>query len=253
MQPRIAIPSPTSHDEAYNRLNWPVYAEAIRASGGEPVAVPLNLSDIDLHRLLANINGILLPGSPADVNPALYGHELDKACAPSDPTRERTDRLLLEQAPLFQWPVLAICFGMQMLNVVHGGTLIQDLAVLPVNHPASRAVNIAHTVVIKPESRLASQVDSAESSVTSEGLKLPVNSSHHQAVGMVGKGLAVVARCPQDGVVEAIEPLAHNSNSASPFVVGVQWHPERTVATSATSRALFARLVAEAAHLPQPL
>src|SRR5665213_468726 len=148
MRPRIAIPIPTSHDKAYNRLNWPVYAEAIRASGGDPVAVPLDLSDSDLKALWNAIDGLLLPGCHADVDPALYGQAREEACAPADPQRERTDRFLLEHAEIDRKPVLAICFGMQMLNVVQGGTLIQDLMVLPVNHTAGRSVQVAHTALV---------------------------------------------------------------------------------------------------------
>ena len=198
--------------------------------------------------LVEKTDGILLPGSPADVDPALYGHERQEACALADPERERTDHFLLEDAFRKQEPIFGICFGMQMLNVYRGGTLVQDLIVVPVNHAAARGVYIAHSVSLEPDSALASVVDPEEISVIANQLRLPVNSSHHQAVGIVGQGLVVTARCPVDGVVEAIEaerlPTAVCAKSC---VIGVQWHPERTFATSATSRALFARFVRESA------
>jgi putative glutamine amidotransferase len=139
---------------------------------------------------------------------------------------------------------------MQGLNVWRTGTLVQDLAPLPVNHKAGRAVLVAHTVVVDPKSLLAEVVGSSgelragenvTDSAQMQGPRLDVNSSHHQAVGIVGDGMRVVARSPEDGVVEGIEGTA-----ADHFVLGVQWHPERTYETSAASRALFARFVAEA-------
>jgi putative glutamine amidotransferase len=139
---------------------------------------------------------------------------------------------------------------MQGLNVWRTGTLVQDLAPVPVNHKAGRAVLVAHTVVVAPGSLLTQVVEASgelhgSGNVTGFaqmiGPRLDVNSSHHQAVGIVGDGLRVVARCPEDGVVEGVEGTA-----AEHFVLGVQWHPERTYATSAASRALFARFIAEA-------
>lgn len=249
--PRIAIPIPTSFDLDYNRRNWPAYAAAISAAGGEPVEVPLNLSPHDIATLAATCHAILLPGSPADVDAALYGQQRDPAAAPADPAREAVDRLLLEAAHRLRLPLLCICFGTQFLNVWRGGTLVQDLAPLPVNHSA-RAVAVAHTALIDVGSLLATLVDPAEAAREGEFVRLGVNSSHHQALGIAGADLRVVARCPQDGVVEAVEavfdPGAPTAPEAQHFVLGLQWHPERTAAVSATSRALFTRFVEEAAR-----
>jgi putative glutamine amidotransferase len=246
MTPRIAIPLPTSFDLEYNRQNYASYADAVTASGGEPVPVPLEMEPGELARLAASCDGILLPGSPADVDPAKYGQDRDEATAQADPAREEVDEFLLADAFRLGKPVLGICFGTQMLNVFRGGTLVQDLMVLPVNHPAGRAVMVAHSAAIAPGSLLAASIDSSEASQVDEFLRLPVNSSHHQAVGIAGAGLQVSARCPQDGVVEAIEMAA----AEAPFALGVQWHPERTFATSASSRSLFARFLHAAATRP---
>jgi putative glutamine amidotransferase len=133
---------------------------------------------------------------------------------------------------------------MQGLNVWRGGTLVQHLAPMPVNHKAGR-VAAAHAVVIGPESLLAGIVgDSDEAFVTdsvTNAARMFVNSSHHQAAAVPGDGLRVSARCPEDGVIEAIE-----GTTPGHFVLGVQWHPERTTDSSPASRAIFARLVAEA-------
>jgi len=243
MMPRIAIPHPTSNDEPYNRLNFPAYADAVRACGGEPVEFPLSLSGAEATRLVASCDAILLPGSPADVDPAKYGQAMDEATAPADTARERVDELLLEDAYRLSKPILGICFGLQMLNVFSSGTLVQDLTVMPVNHAAGRSVAVAHTVAVAPESLLAGIVGGVEVPVVDGYGRVPVNSSHHQAVGIAGDGLRVCARCPQDGVVEGLEAAAGDGH----FVLGVQWHPERTFGMSASSRAIFERFVAEAA------
>jgi putative glutamine amidotransferase len=244
MPPRIAIPIPTTSDLPYNQRSWPAYASAVRTHGAEPVEIPLNLSPQELATLIATCDAILLPGSPADVNPARYGQAVEEASSPADLPRETTDLVLLEHASITRKPVLGICFGCQILNVFHGGTLIQDLATIPVNHPSARGVIVAHTAAVAPASLLGSILDPAEAPETDGFLRLPVNSSHHQAIGIAGQELRISARCPQDAVVEAIE----GPDPAEHFVLGIQWHPERTTETSATSRLLFARLVHEAAR-----
>jgi putative glutamine amidotransferase len=243
--PRIAIPTPTSFDLAYNRLNWPAYSEAVAAAGGEAVEVPLGLDMRQVAELAASCQGILLPGSPADVDPARFGQQRDPATAPADLPREQVDELLLDHASAHRKPVLGICFGAQMLNVWRGGALVQDVTILPVNHAAARGVSVAHTALVPLGSLLAGMVSHDEASLQDGFLRLAVNSSHHQAVGILGDGLRVAARCPQDGVVEAIE--MPGGEAAERFVLGIQWHPERTVGSSATSRAIFGRLVREAA------
>lgn len=246
MKPRIAIPTPTSFDHEYNRANLADYVVAVRNAGGEAVEIPLTLSELELRRVADTCEGVLLPGSPADVEPALFGQEKIEATAPADAPRERVDRALLEEAYLVGKPILGICFGTQMLNVWRGGTLVQDLGVMPVNHSAGKAVAIAHSAVVAPASLLAEVLDPAE--VTSDGsaVRLPMNSSHHQAVGVPGESLVVSARCPQDGVIEAVEAPRTEANTQ--FVLGVQWHPERSVGSSATSRAIFSRLIQEASQ-----
>jgi putative glutamine amidotransferase len=250
-KPRIAIPVPTSFDLEYNRASWPQYAAAVERSGAEPVEIPLNQPPAATARLIADCQGILLPGSGADVNPQKYGQQPAEETAPPDPARENVDELLLQDAHNMGKPIFTICFGTQMLNVWRGGTLVQHLTGMPVNHKAGRAVGIAHPAAIASDSLLG-ELAAAQNPPTEAGfLRLPINSSHHQAIGIAGDGLRVTARSPEDGVVEAIE----NTPDAvgGPFVLGVQWHPERTFDDSAASRALFARFVAEAAAwAPKP-
>lgn len=252
MTPRIAIPLPTSTDVSYNQRSWPSYATAVTRSGGEPVAIDLGLPAADVRALVASCDGVLLPGSPADVDPSLYGAERDPATAPADPAREAVDYLLLDEAEKHGKPVLGICFGVQSLNVWRGGLLIQDLTPLPVNHEAGSRVAIAHTAVVAKDSLLASLLTPDEAPEVDGFLRLPINTSHHQSVAAPGEGLRIVARCPDDGVIEAVEMDGDDSvfhvehPEARQFLLGVQWHPERSFEISAASRALFGKLVSEA-------
>ena len=186
---------------------------------------------------------MLLPGSPADVNPQKYGQEPAPECNPADLARENVDELLLQDAHNMGKPILAICFGIQMLNVWRGGTLVQHLTPMPVNHSAGPAVAVAHVAAIAPDSLLAEVLEPALAANPEP--RLPINSSHHQAVGIPGDGLRVTARSTEDAVVEALE----NTPDApgGPFILGVQWHPERSFEADPASRALFTRFIAEAA------
>jgi putative glutamine amidotransferase len=241
-KPHIAIPVPTSGDFAYNQRSWTQYARAVEQSGGVAVEIPLNLAPAAVADWINTCQGVLLPGSPADVNPQKYGEEAVEACAAVDGARENVDELLIQDAHNLYKPVLAICFGVQILNVWRGGTLLQDLTVMPVNHAAGGAVAVAHTAAVARKSLLGGLLDRDEAAESGDFLRLPVNSSHHQAIGIPGDGLRVVGRCPQDGVVEAVE----GGQAEEHFVLGVQWHPERSYESSAASRAIFDRFVAEA-------
>ncbi|MDQ2834035.1 MAG: gamma-glutamyl-gamma-aminobutyrate hydrolase family protein [Acidobacteriota bacterium] len=248
MKPRIAIPVPTSNDAEYNRRSWVQYALAVERSGGEPKEIPLQASPSDIANLINMCQAVLLPGSPADVNPHKFGQERAPECAAADHPRENVDELLIQDAHNLYKPVLGVCFGMQALNVWRGGTLVQDLGIMPVNHAAGPSVAIAHAAAVAEDSVLGRLLTVQEAPENQGYLRLPINSSHHQAIGIPGDGLRVVARCPQDGVVEAVEGgQATVGGGDVHFVLGVQWHPERSYKISAASRAIFARFVAEAA------
>jgi putative glutamine amidotransferase len=250
MKPRIALPIPTTTDLEYNGRSWPAYAKAIEQSGGEPVEIPLNLPEKQVLELARSCQGVCLPGSPADVDPKRYGMDVDPATSPADPAREAVDFLLLDEAAAHAKPVLGICFGVQSLNVWRGGTLVQDLTPMPVNHSAGAKVAIAHTALIAKDSQLASLLDTSEAPEADDFLRLPINTSHHQSVAAPGDGLRIVARCPDDGVVEAVEndPDYRGGETDQPqFLLGLQWHPERSFDISAASRSIFSRLITEAA------
>ena len=173
--------------------------------------------------------------------------------AVADPRRDAIDDLLLADAYKLRKPVLGICYGLQSLNVFRAGSLIQHIPdFLPketrkkVNHAIGKKAEIAHTVEIEPDSMLAEIVATDGQGLTPDARRpvvLPVNSSHHQSADAAGEGLRVVARCPDDDIIEALEGTAPDH-----FVVAVQWHPERSVDADAASRAIFRALVEEASE-----
>jgi putative glutamine amidotransferase len=236
--PRIAIPEPTYTDPAYNSRALPQYIHALHSAGAVPTVIPLTERPDRVARLLASVQGVLLPGSPADIDPQTYDEPRIPACNPPDPARVAVDELLLQDAFNLKKPLLSICYGVQSLNVWRGGSLIQDLpsqSKSAVNHSPGRTISEAHSVRIEPASRLAGLSGAPPAPVF-------VNSSHHQALKTAGDNLRVVAVSPEDGVIEAVE-----LNSPDHFVLGIQWHPERTVTSSALSRAIFASFVHAAA------
>jgi putative glutamine amidotransferase len=235
----IAIPEPTSIDSVYNHEALPAYLSAIRSAGALAVIVPLHESQERVAKLLHSVQGVLLPGSRFDIDPQIYGEERRQECSPSDAARRAVDEVILQEAFCLKKPVLAICGGMQSLNVWRNGALFQDLK-SSVNHRAGREVLAAHQVQVVEKTRLCMILPKADAS------NPHVNSMHHQAVDRVGDNLRVAAFSPQDQVVEAIE-----LDSPDHFVLGVQWHPERTYATSAFSRAIFAAFV-QAATVWEP-
>jgi putative glutamine amidotransferase len=242
MAVRIAIPEPTSIDAEYNQRALPQYVEALKAAGAEPVVVPLSESQERVAKLLASVQGVLLPGSKFDVDPERYGEAREPECGDDDRARGVADELMLRDAFNLRKPILAICHGAQTLNVWRGGALVQDLKTA-VNHQPGREVARAHPVTLTSGSRLSGLVAEADD-VEAGGVE--VNSSHHQAVRTPGDNLRVSAVSPVDGVIEAVE-----LDSPDHFVVGVQWHPERTYAQSGFSQAIFSAFV-EAAERWQP-
>jgi putative glutamine amidotransferase len=234
MSVRIAIPEPTSGDPAYNERSLPPYIAALEAAGATAIVVPLNELQDSVAELLAGVQGILLPGSGYDIDPQRFGEDPIPECGEADPGRTAVDELMLQDAFNLHKPILAICHGAQGLNVWRNGSLIQDLKT-SVNHRPGREVVQAHSIRIEAVSRLASLLPPGGPA------EAQVNSSHHQAIRAPGDNLRVIATSLGDGVIEAVE-----LDSPDHFVLGVQWHPERTYAQSAFSRAIFAAFVGAA-------
>ena len=270
-RPRIAIPMPHSLDPEYAERAIPQYERAVELAGGEPVRIPLGQAASEVIPLIEGCDGVLLPGSKADIDPQRFDATRSPHTADADPRRDTVDDLLLDDAYRLRKPVLGICYGLQSLNVYRAGSLVQHIPeFLPeetrakVNHEAGKKVAVAHTVEIESGSRLAEIVNSELSTpIPGENREghgfsratrvpapdralapagrqviMPVNSSHHQSADVVGDGLRIVARCHEDGIIEALEGTA-----ADHFVLAVQWHPERSVEEDASSRAIFRALV----------
>ena len=244
MAPRIAIPMPHSSDPQYAERAIPQYERAVALAGGEPVRVRLDQSSDEVRKVIELCDGVLLPGSNADVDPARFHAPRSPHTAAADPRRDAVDALLLEDAYKLRKPVLGVCYGLQSLNVYRAGSLVQHIpdflpeaARAKVDHEAGKKVPIAHTVEIEPGSRLAQIVAAknvdAQAPVVPK-LVIPVNSSHHQSAEEIGEGLRIVARCPDDGIIEGLE-----GTSPDHFVLAVQWHPERSVEEDAASLAIF--------------
>jgi len=256
-KPRIAIPLPYSQDREYAERALPQYLAAIEQAGGEPVVITLDPPPEDLARRLMACEGVLLPGSKADLDPEKYGAARHPKTAPPDPLRDNVDELLVQDAYNMRKPIFAICYGVQMLNVWRTGTLVQDIESefgSHVPHAAGRKLPRAHMVAVDPASRLAAIVGEYLESAPPwrddgiVGRPLEVNSSHHQAVATVGDGLRVAAVSPVDNVIEALEGTLPGH-----WVLGVQWHPERSYDDDPASRALFRAFIqACAAWRPQP-
>ncbi len=243
-RPRVGVPYRTRNEEVTGlSAKLDNYLDAVRQAGAEPVPISLLLSPDELQKLAQTLDGVVLSGSPADVDPARFGAARRPECADPDPDRERTDFALLEHAFAEHKPVLAICFGIQSLNVFLGGTLVQDIPSeirTQIEHEWERekgAREPFHAARIELESQLAQLAGADEARV---------NSSHHQSIKEPGQGLRIAARAP-DGVIEAVE-WTGDSN----WVTGVQWHPERMAATDALAQTLFRSLVSAAAARKAP-
>jgi putative glutamine amidotransferase len=213
------------------------YSEAVEAAGGLPVHIPLIPNEEFIRNTVGELDGILLPGSDSDVDPVRYGQQPHAKLGAVHPIKDATDLLVLNQIEERALPLFAICFGMQVLNVSRGGTLIQDIGS---HHPdaikheqGKPRDRHSHTVRLLAESRLA-QLAESESA--------PVNSHHHQAIETVGRELVATAWSP-DGLVEALEDPRRDR-----FVLGVQWHPELGWERDHFARALFDRFISEAAQ-----
>jgi putative glutamine amidotransferase len=237
--PRIAIPMPHSLDREYAARAIPQYERAVEQAGGEPVRIPLDQTAAEVEKIIGSCDGVLLPGSKADVDPSKFGVPRSPHTAAADLRRDTVDDLLLQDAYSLRKPVLGICYGLQSLNVYSGGSLVQHIPdFLPenlrtkVNHEAGRKVAVAHAAEIESGSRLAEILG------RSDKRRVPVNSSHHQSAATIGSGLRISARCPDDGIIEALEGTAPDH-----FVLAVQWHPERSVDEDESSRAIFRALV----------
>lgn len=233
-QPLVAVSTDIRQFENYTWHAAPdQYLEAaLTASGVLPLMVPSFGDRIDLDSLLSGVDGVLLTGSRSNVHPSLYGEEATEANGPYDPARDATTMPLIRAALERGVPLLAICRGIQELNVALGGSLATEIQEqegkwdhrTPESDSQDERFAIRQPVSIKPGSCLADVFGAGQ---------LMVNSLHRQAVGRLGERLQVEATA-DDGTVEAVSVIG-----APAFAVGVQWHPEYWVRTDEASGRIF--------------
>jgi putative glutamine amidotransferase len=230
--PDRTIPAPESEPPQRNLSLGMDYPSSVVRAGGVPIVIP-PLSPID-GTLLDRLDALVVSGGP-DIDPGLYGHRPHEQLGPVDPEIDRCEVETVRLADARGLPILAICRGMQLLNVTRGGTLWQDLPSerpSPIEHrQAIVGTQSTHEVTVDRDSLLADVTGVADVDEPT----LAVNSFHHQAVCGLGDHLRISARSA-DGVVEAIEATDR------PFVLGVQWHAE-SLGADPRHAALFSRLV----------
>ena len=232
--PRIGIPMRIEQTTDRFYLSR-FYSEAVEAAGGAPVHISLIPKSDYIESVVEGLDGILLPGSDSDVDPLRYGQQPHPQLGSVHTIKDETDLLIIEAAERRELPLFAICFGMQVLNVSRGGTLIQDIQSqvpdaikheqgAPRDRPSHRVRLLEDTKL----SKIGGRVDAI------------VNSHHHQAIESIGANLIATAWAT-DGVIEALEDPRPDR-----FVVAVQWHPELGWERDELSRQLFKSFVNEA-------
>jgi putative glutamine amidotransferase len=211
------------------------YLRAVQRWGGIPVLLPPALDREALDALWARLDGILLTGG-GDIDPARFGEERHPTLADVSDARDRLEIEVTERAVHERRPLLAICRGIQVLNVALGGSLYQDIA-------SETGSTIAHSQT-EPRDRPTHPVkvmgEGTRLGATLGAPEIEVNSLHHQAIKRLGRGLRDVAWAP-DGIIEGVE-----IPDTGALVLGVQWHPEELVARDPAARNLFRTLITAA-------
>ncbi len=231
MGKRIIAVVPLWDDEKQSIWMLPGYMNGIREAGAIPVILPLASEPKDALAVFEQCDGLLMTGGH-DVSPSLYQEQRGMNCGASCEERDLLETALYTNALEQDKPVLGICRGIQLINVLQGGTLYQDL-------PTEYASGIEHHMK-PPYTNVAHFVELTEGTPLYELLstkRLGVNSYHHQAVKTLGSDLETMAKS-EDGLVEAVR------HGKKKFVWAVQWHPEFDFHVNESSRKIFKAFVA---------
>lgn len=240
MQPFIGI---TGNEMQINRvgdvssfhINYSArhFSTAVEENGGTPFLIPIT-NNIKPSEFIDRLDGLLLVGGQ-DVTPYFYGEEPRKVLGQTSPERDTFEIALIQEAIKQKKPILAVCRGMQLVNVVLGGTLLQDIGEDPsitIQHVQQSLTQYAtHSIHINPKSRLFNITGKPEDK------KVKVNSFHHQVIKDLGNELIVSARSI-DNVIEAVESANDDHD-----IIGVQWHPEYLTNSPYSSGNLFSDLI----------
>lgn len=236
IRPRIGIPMRI--EQTTNRFYLGRdYSEAVEAAGGLPIHISLIPKAEYIDAVVAELDGILLPGSDSDVDPLRYGQQPHPQLGTVQTIKDETDLLVIAAAERRGIPIFAICYGMQALNVSRGGTLIQDI-----NSQVRNAIKHEQG---PPRDRPSHNIRMSESTRLSDiagAVEAVVNSHHHQAIESMGANLVATA-WTTDGVIEALEDPRHDR-----FILAVQWHPEMGWQNDPFSQRLFQAFVNEVAN-----
>ena len=218
-------------DDASTVTIQDTYIKAIEKSGGVPLIFPYVENRETMEQMVALCHGLLFSGG-ADIAPKYYGEVKKEACGAIQPHRDTLELMAFQVAVEAKKPVLAICRGIQLVNVALGGTLYQDI-------PSEMETPIAHRQK-EPRFSCSHQVNVVENSplhALTGALRIPANSFHHQAIKKLGKGLAVMATA-DDGIIEAVY------SQTEPYLRAYQWHPERLYETEGSSKRILEDFVA---------
>ncbi|MGH7632957.1 MAG: gamma-glutamyl-gamma-aminobutyrate hydrolase family protein [Gemmatimonadaceae bacterium] len=230
--PLVAVTATARTDNGVNRVRLnTTYTAAVERAGGIPLVIPPVARAAEAARLVGLVDALLLTGGE-DVDPARYGEAPHATVSDINAVRDETEIALVQAARASGTPTLAICRGIQLLNVAFGGSLVQDIPgdghSAAAHHPDAPRTRRVHEVIIQPGSRLAATLGAT---------RMQVNSIHHQAPGRVAADLAVSARAPDD-IIEGLEWPGTDW-----WAIGVQWHPEEL---DGADLKLFASLVEQA-------
>lgn len=236
LKPRIGLTAyPAGEGFGYHTPRE--YVDAVVRAGGVPMLMPPVGEDM-VEAWLACLDGLVLVGG-GDIDPELHGNEMHETIYSLNPVRDSTELKITRLAMAKNLPILAICRGLQLVNVARGGSLhvhLPEVVGEQIPHRSPSRTPVAHGVEVMPTSMLAKAMGTSQ---------VTTSSWHHQAVDSLGEGLHAVAWA-QDGTVEAIELIESQRNSGKPYLVAVQWHPELTAAKDESQQALFNDLVREA-------
>ncbi|MBI5815322.1 MAG: gamma-glutamyl-gamma-aminobutyrate hydrolase family protein [Nitrospinae bacterium] len=210
------------------------YTDAVEKSGGVPVLIPVVATPAIMDRYLEIIDGLIISGGEFDIDPKLYGERKIPLCGALKPDRTLMEMRLLKKGLKMKMPVLGVCGGHQVINVAFGGSLYQDI-------PSQAGGPVKHEQKPVPSTQASHDVEIAEGTLLAAVIgarKIKVNSTHHQGIKKLGRGLCASGKAI-DGLVEAVE----RKGDKGPFLLGTQWHPEQLYNKDQASRKIFKKFM----------